>query len=62
VGLLPGITIDGFYPYSNKELRRSRLYFVTQYFEGDRLSQRTMNFYPGQTSYLRHLKDFSSEG
>lgn len=37
-------SIGGFYPYSDKELHRSRLYFVSQYYEGDGLFQKDEEF------------------
>ncbi|PSL22984.1 hypothetical protein [Chitinophaga ginsengisoli] len=37
-------SIGGFYPYSNKEIHRSRLYFVSRYCEGDSLFQRDEEF------------------
>ncbi|UPK67971.1 hypothetical protein [Chitinophaga filiformis] len=37
-------SIGGFYPYSDKELHRSRLYFVPRYYEGDGLFQKDEEF------------------
>jgi hypothetical protein len=37
-------SFGGFYPYSDKELHRSRFYFVTKYYEGDELVTKDKEF------------------
>ncbi|MBO9202782.1 MULTISPECIES: hypothetical protein [Niastella] len=37
-------SFGGFYPYSDKELHRSRFYFVTRYYKGDELVKKDEEF------------------
>lgn len=49
-------SIGGFYPYSDKELHRSRFYFVTKYYEGDELVGKDEEFLTWADNILKKFK------
>ncbi|MCS3795073.1 hypothetical protein [Niastella sp. OAS944] len=49
-------SIGGFYSYSNKELHRSRFYFVTKYYEGDELVKKDEEFLTWADDVLKKFK------
>lgn len=49
-------SVGGFYPYSDKELHRSRFYFVTKYYEGDELVKKDEEFLTWADDVLKKFK------
>jgi hydroxymethylpyrimidine pyrophosphatase-like HAD family hydrolase len=49
-------SFGGFYPYSDKELHRSRFYFVTKYYEGDELVKKDEEFLAWADDVLKKFK------
>ena len=50
-------SLGGFYPYSDTELHRSRLYYVTRYYDANNLLvSKNEEFLQWANSFLRHFK------
>ena len=49
-------SIGGFYPYSNKELHRSRFYFVTKYYEGNERVKKDEEIFTRADDFLKKFK------
>ena len=48
--------IGGFYPYSNKELHRSRFYYVSEYYENDQRVKKNEDFTNWADDFLKNFK------
>lgn len=49
-------SVGGFYPYSDKELHRSRFYFVTKYYEGGELVEKDEEFLTWADDVLKKFR------
>jgi hypothetical protein len=49
-------SFGGFYPYSDKELHRSRFYFVTKFYEGDELVKKDEEFLTWADEVLKKFR------
>ena len=49
-------SVGGFYPYSDKELHRSRFYFATKFYEGGELVEKDEEFLTWADAVLKKFK------
>lgn len=49
-------SIGGFYPYSDKELHRSRLYIINEYYEGQELVRKSSEFLDWAGSVMKNFQ------